>query len=459
MQLTLDEAVELALERNVSAVVAGLKVEEANSARNAARSGFLPQVNLGGTYTYLSYTPVISQPTLVGIDSITFEPIYEVMDLEFGYPHNFSLNLSVTQTLFTWGKLMNAYGLAGANVRAAELERLGAEEDVRSRTKEAYYTALLAERYLELVLEIQAELTAHYEAVEARYEAGLTSDLDLMLAEVQMNNVIPQLFQAEAGRDLAMDALKLTIGVPQGTDLELANELTFVDYTADLDSLIRVALEDRYDLRAMEERVDMLGKAAAIQRAGDKPTVFASWNYSYGKPYYFSDDWDGSWSATIGINIPLFDGFKAHALGREAGAQLSQLRHMREFQREMAVLEVTSAWKTLERAKESLKAQEDNVDLAQRTFEMYEEQYQNGFVSSLDVLDAEVMYSQARLGYISALGDYLIARAKLELAVKGGSSPDATSAGRTGSGGMTTPQGQEGTGAPSTGTGPSSLFF
>jgi outer membrane protein TolC len=116
----------------------------------------------------------------------------------------------------------------------------------------------------------------------------------------------------------------------------------------------------------------------------------------------------------------------------------------------MAVLEVTSAWNNLEKAGEAMKAQEDNVELARKTFEMFEEQYQEGFVSSLDVLDAEVIYSQARLGYISALREYLVSQAKLERAVRGGSSTSGTGAegspgvpmdSETGGGGVRPPEG------------------
>ncbi len=170
----------------------------------------------------------------------------------------------------------------------------------------------------------------------------------------------------------------------------------------------------------------MLEKAAAIQRAGDKPIIFANWSYTYGKPYYFSNEWDGAWSATVGLKFPLFDGFKSRSKGQEAGAQLRQLRQAYEFQKQTAIVEVTSAWKSLGKARESLEAQEGNVELAKKTFEMFEEQYRSGLVSSLDVLDAEVMYSQARLGYISALKEYLVSRARLEHAVKGGSSTSRT---------------------------------
>jgi outer membrane protein TolC len=422
MALTLEDAVQIALEQSTGVKLGQLKVEEARAARDAARSGFFPQVSLDASYTYMSYAPTISQLTPVAVDTSTFELIYQEFEIDFGYPHNFNFGVSVSQTLFTWGKLRNAYGLASSNLRAAELDYEGTLEDVRAATKQAYDSALLAERYLELVREIQAELEAHYEAARDRYEAGLTSDLEVMRAEVQLNNVKPELLQAQTASEVSVDALKLTVGIPQETEIELLDDLEYVPYEADLDSLIEYALENRHDIRAGEKRLDMLGKASAIQRAGDKPTLFANWSYNYGKPYGFSDDWDGSWTATVGLSFPLFDGFKAQAKGRESGAQVRQLRRALELQKEAAILEITTAWKSLEKARESLLAQEDNVDLARRTFEMFEEQYTQGFVSSLDVLDAEVMYSQARLGYISALQDYRVSRAKLDLAVRGGSS-------------------------------------
>ena len=142
-------------------------------------------------------------------------------------------------------------------------------------------------------------------------------------------------------------------------------------------------------------------------------------------------------------------------------AQLRQVKYMRKLQNKAIALEIRSLYRDLEAKEEALKSQRDNVKLARRAFEMAEEQYRNGYVSSLDVIDAEVAYSQARLSYISALHDYNVALARLERALKAGSeSPSGASTGMEMEGAPASAQGGSAAGAaPSQGQRPGGAGF
>ncbi|RKZ00159.1 MAG: hypothetical protein DRQ04_06510 [Candidatus Hydrothermota bacterium] len=465
-ELTLEDAVNMALERNLQVLAAEESHNSAYGNLLQARSGFFPQVSLSSSYTYLSTIQKMETYHLVRLEPDpqnpgSFIPVFEKSEMPFGYKNNYSFGLTVQQVLFSWGRLINNYKLAKHNLRSTDYDIEAKKEMIKESVKEAYYNCLLVRRYLDVLNETRKDLEEHYNSVKKRYEEGLASDFELLRAEVQLRNVEPQIKAAETGLKTAYDALKLQLNLPLDVQIKLKDTLEYRSFNADLDSLISLALSERLDLKSTDEKLEVLKKTVAIARSGNKPSVFAQWAYQYQRPFGFEDKWKGMWTFTVGLQFPFFDGFKTYGQVKSMEAQLRQVRYMRELQGKAIALEIRSLYRDLEAKEEALKSQRDNVKLARRAFEMAEEQYRNGYVSSLDVIDAEVAYSQARLSYISALHDYNVALAKLERALKAGSeSPSGTSAGMEMKGAPASAQGGSAAGAaPSHGQHPGGAGF
>ncbi len=426
LELSLDDAVRLAIERNLEVQSALEGHEVAYGKLVEARSGFFPQLTLTGSYTYLSTIQEMETYRLVRLEPDpqnpgSFIPVFEKSVIPFGFKNNYSLSFSIQQILFSWGRVLNSYKLAKHNLKSSDYEIEAKKEQVKEKVKGAYFNCLLAKEYLDVLKEVKRDLEEHYRSVKKRYEEGAASDFELLRAEVQKRNVESQIKEAEAGYKTALDLLKMMLNVSYETEIVLTETLSFKPYPANLDSLVQVALKERYDLKSTSEKIKMLERMVAIANAGNKPTVFAQWAYQYQRPFGFEDEWHGMWNFTVGFQFPFFDGLKSYGQTKSTRAQLRQLRYVKLLQEKGVELEIRSLYRDLESKSEALVSQEGNVSLARRAFEMAEEQYKNGYVSSLEVLDAEVAYMQAKLSYLATLAQYNIALAKLERALKAGS--------------------------------------
>ncbi len=420
LRVTEAQAVQIALENNPQITAARLAVEASKYDVLASKSSFFPSIDASASYARLSYVQKMTMPVLQYLEpgpGGILIPHFTYSEMQFGQPNNYRMQLSVSYPIFTWGARMNAYRASLLSSEAKKLELKMAEARVENQVRKLYYAALMAKSFYELSVSAYNEKKSHYEAAKERYNNGYASDFELLRAEVEWKNSEPAVIQAENGYKSALEALRFAMGLPDTVFVEPVDSLTFEEYSADLDSLISYALENRLDIRELDIQIKAMEKLIAAQRASDKPTIFVSWQYNYERPHGFDDRWGGSWTAVLGTQFPIFDGFKTKAQTKSMMAQLQSLKVMRKMAVDGAVLEVKNAYRTLESAGKSIVSQRENLKLAKKMFSMAEEQYNNGLATSLDVMDAELAYLSARANYITALAQYSSALADLKLAL------------------------------------------
>src|SRR5690606_36789505 len=145
---------------------------------------------------------------------------------------------------------------------------------------------LLASRSAEIV-ELSAELAReHLEQVRLRLEAGRASELEALRAEVELENLMPQLVQARNQRDVAMLKLKRTLHLPAQADIVLTTELDAqTSAGTDLVAIELPAPEQAEELlrrraavRAAQEQVAIREEQVDIARAAYLPTIALTGN-------------------------------------------------------------------------------------------------------------------------------------------------------------------------------------
>ncbi len=426
-----EKVIELALKNNYSIQVNKEKVLEAAAGKGVAFGSFLPQVSLSGSYTRLGtlnefemVTPIYKRLPLrvydpqtgqiIGFtDSIPLAVGADTLSIPMGSQNNYLLRGTIQQTIFTWGKLINAYRIAGLGLKMQEAVYEQARQQTKVQALEAFYQALLAQRSKELLKESYEQLKRHVEQAERLYDEGLATRLDLMRARVSLTNMANQVEQVEQGARLALAALLNVIGIPQETVVILKSELKEESVAIAPDSAVAMALKNRPELLQLRQALRMAELGVRISRTANLPTLFAAANYDYKKPLGFQDRWGKDWNATIGVSLPLFTG----------GANLNKLKQAQSKYRQAFLslkmvedaikLEVEAALVALNQERKNITYQKENVNLAEEAFRLAEERYQNGLLSNLEFLDIQLQLTQSRVAHLNALANYQIARARL----------------------------------------------
>ncbi|RLE11984.1 hypothetical protein DRI96_05290, partial [Candidatus Aerophobetes bacterium] len=133
--ISLNDAIDIALKNNLQIILARERVRQAEQKVKEATAGYLPSINLNGTYTHLGKVPSMSTP---------------FGEFPMGEQDTTSLTFSLTQPLYTGGRLTLNSKQAKLNYLRAEKELQQTQSEVIYQVKEGFYSVLLATKNLEI---------------------------------------------------------------------------------------------------------------------------------------------------------------------------------------------------------------------------------------------------------------------------------------------------------------------
>ncbi len=440
LELTLAQAVELALEQSDALAVAHAGADAAHARATQVRAAFFPSISASGSYTRLDEAPYMDAsqfgdmfaPLMVPFEYLVDEGYLDPATLEglsgsgadriyMGDDDIYSVGLSVTQPLFTGGALLSAHGAAKHAATAGALNADRTEDQVRYDATEAYMALVAARAALAVTDEMLAQMRSHLSDVEALYEEGMLLESDLMLARVRMSEIELNHNRAKHLVGLAGAALSFAIGIDVDTIIEPADTIEDGQVLGgDLQSLTERALSNRPDLAAMGELVGAADNGVTRARAGYFPQLMLLGNYNWDRPNReYEPEFYDHWSATLALQMNVFDWGATSGRVSEARAGFAQAARMRDMFEDAVRLEVKRSYLTHNEVLDGLAIAEEGLAQAQEAMRVARESFRNGIVTSSDVLDAQTALANAEMSRIRAMTALRVAEARLVLAVGG----------------------------------------
>ena len=480
--LTLDEAIEIALERGYAVRLAGLDVETARSQVREAYGSLLPRVDASSAYTrnvvqanpfagtgaggifgglgaigwiqFNENARTDGDPTTQPISfaeynrrvgegqaAVGFNPANGTNP--FGTDNTFTNTLSLSQPIYS--------GVAFAAVKGArslvEINEVAVEQrqaEIIDQTRQAFYQALLAREQAQVQRASLERSRETFDDAALLVAQGVRPVLERLNAEVDLANAETGVVQSEAGAATARDQLLLTLGLPVTARVVLDGRLAPPEdrlfQTVGLAVAAERALDLRPDVRQAALAVRLNEVQREITRAGLYPTLSAVVNASYnanipddrsfinpveGDPFtfeagetgFFSEDyWQPALSVGLRANWALFDGFQTRRRVQQNQIAVDQAAIQLEQVRNAAALEVAGAIRQLESARRRLNAQSQTVETAETAFAFASARLEEGVASQVDVRVASQNLDVARLNYLQAVFDALVARSAYERA-------------------------------------------
>ena len=412
MELTLEESVRIALEKSKTLAMAREKVEESKARIGEARSGFLPRIGSKASYTRLDMVPYMSF-AIPGMPAGTIPDKIEIGDDDI-----YNVAVSAQQPLFTGGRILNGYRMAEYGAEAEALNYRRSESEVVLHATEAYYGVLKAQEFRKVSEQAVAQMEAHVRDLENMYQVGMIAENDLLKAKVQLSNVKLMRIQATNAVRMATTAFCSVLGIPLDTEVALKAKLEYQpSEPVVLDEAIQKALKERPEMKAMQYSLKIGEKAVSISKAGWLPNVGLIGNYNYKRPDRENEkEWYGSWDVTVAAEMNVFDWGATHYQTTQAKHRLRRMEEGFGQLRDGITLEVTQSVLALQEAREKVAATQENVEQAEENYRITNEKFKQGMATNTDLLDANTMWTQAKMEVVQALADHHVAEAKLEKA-------------------------------------------
>jgi outer membrane protein TolC len=454
--LSLEDALGRAFGKSEEVRLARSEVELAETQVTSARSVALPQISGSLNYTRTFQSPYGGSGAGFQIpDSLRFEPDSTASmaeriryleqnapnagleglgglfgNLPFGQQHAYVASVNASQLLYSGGRTGAAMKIAkqyGTQARLGFREQLsGIELDVRT----AYYHALLARELEDIAAAAVEQAQRFLDQERLRFQSGSSSELDVLRAEVSLENLRPQLVEARNASELATLDLKRLVNIPVTQALELTTRLE--EPPTDSGTVAHVAaakVDARPAVQSAETQVAIREQQVSIAKGAYLPSVSLQLNYGRqlwpNRAFDWSGaDWRPDFTASIGVTVPIFSGFKRGADVELAQVELRQSQLQLSQLRESVQLEYERARGERERARSSIAARRRTVDQAQRVYDLTVLRYEKGLATQLETSDARLALLQARTNLAQAISDFFVADAQMTKALGATSAPE-----------------------------------
>jgi outer membrane protein len=179
------------------------------------------------------------------------------------------------------------------------------------------------------------------------------------------------------------------------------------------------ALGKRIEIRQLLLQEEAADSLVSLARSGHWPNLLLNSAFSRQNSSLYSTGhaWTNSWTSTLSLTIPLFEGFATKAKVKQATSQKEQILLTKAQLIDSIKIEVKQAYFTLDQAKDNIAGQSENVDTAKDNLRIAQERYKLGLMSDIEVRDAELTLTQAEINYYQATYEYIMAQAKVEKAI------------------------------------------
>ena len=406
LTLTLDKALEIALDENPTIKVAAEEIALKKVASKEAWQSLLPEASLNGS---LDHTIKAAEMKL------------NDMSFKMGQDGTNTANagLSINLPLFA-PAVYRAMSMTKTDIELAVEKSRASELDLINQVTKAYYQLMLAQDSYELLQGSYKLAEDNFNVVNAKYQQGAVSEFDKISAEVQMRSIKPNAISAANAVTLAKLQLKVLMGITADVDIKTDDNLTNYESMLFANQLKEedVSLENNTTMKQFELNMKLLEKNVKSLKTNFMPTLSMSFSYQYQSLYnpninFFDYTWSNSSSLMFNLSIPLYRASNFTKV-KSARIQMRQLDWNRIDTERKLNMQVVSYRNNMTASSEQVVSNKENVMQAEKAVQIAGKRYEVGKGTVLELNSSQVSLTQAQLTYNQSIYDYLVAKADLD---------------------------------------------
>lgn len=395
VNLTLDEALVIALRDNKDILLNTEKLTQAKAGIGEAKSGFLPEINLN---SYATRTRGLYRKDI----------------------NNYSFQAGLRQYLYQGGKAVNTLKQARYKAEAQEQGLAKAIDEIILEVKKAFYALLMAKEFAGMNGKILENSSRHLESALLRYEKGEASESEVLKAKSLLAQSESLSESSVNQLESANLLLKSILYIEEKTPIEIKGDFSYTPEEIAVDEAILQALSLRPEIKQYEAQVLADNAQIEISKAGNKPAIYGSLDYysrsTTSLTFSPSRGWQDYNAIGFTLSWPIFDGWATKYKVEQAISGLKQARILQDKLKVDVAAEVKEAYLSLNSALAMLEAREKDIELYADNLKVIQGKYKDGIVSALDLADAELALFIQRFNQKQVLYDCLTAKARLDKA-------------------------------------------
>tara|TARA_B110000090_G_scaffold143064_1_gene157229 strand:+ start:357 stop:1673 length:1317 start_codon:yes stop_codon:yes gene_type:complete len=414
LSLSLDQALDMALQKNTTLLNAALDIDYAETQVNEIKAQGLPQISGSADFNHTFIIPTQIIPgDFVGQPGTTIAT-------QFGVPFNANVGIGANQLLFD-GSFFLGLKAASEFVKISELSASASEIDIREGVTKAYYMALISQQNIIQLNTSLANIKKLQSETDQLYNAGFAEKLDVDRLTLSVSNMEININKLQNQAKLAKQLLLNSIGIDVNQDLTLTSVMPEEPITDS--ALADFNADNRIEIQLINQQQELNQLSLKRYKMGYIPNLYG--NFSYGTSTFASDgefntlgnDWFGNGRYAVSLNVPIFDGFYKKAKMDQVKIDIEKTQNTKQQALLSMNLQVSQAKTNYTNALKSIELQKGSQTLAESIYNTTTIKFKEGIGSSFEMINAESELTQAKTNYLNALYELNVARIDLNKAL------------------------------------------
>lgn len=334
----------------------------------------------------------------------------------------YALSVMLTQPIYMGGAIIAANRMADIGEEMAQNNIEASTQNTLHSIDQAYWTVVsvhhkkqLAESYLAVVKKLDDD-------VSKMIREGVATRADGLKVDVKVNEAEMSLTQAENGLALAKMLLCQLCGMDVDSDITLADENAdnLVSQSDDTQADRAVAMENRPELKLLQNSADMSRQATRLVRAAYLPQVLLTGGYVATNPNVFNGferKLSGMWNVGVMVRVPLWNWMEGTYKVRASRIATTIVELERDDIREKIDLQVSQSQFKVKEANRRLAMATKNVENAEENLRCANLGFKEGVIPTTDVMAAQTAWVQAQSQKIDAEVDVKMSQVNLKKAL------------------------------------------
>lgn len=429
--ITIEDAIHIALENNTDMKVSQMNSDKSRAAVREAFGYALPSLDASATFSHFLKKPKMPFPdfealltnatysilfdeNIIPRDNNKYVPVETTLQ-SFVQTNNYEASLTLTQILFN-SAVFRGIGASQIYYDLSLAELRNTISKTKLNVERAFYGTLLTKELLSITQASYENAQENFRNVNALFEQGFVSDFDRLQAEVQVENIRPVLLQMENMLSTTLNDLKLVLGVDQSADIDVKGEIVYSpEILPGEDDIIDYALNNNFGLQSMKLKMNLDEEFIQLDVSEYWPSLAAFGNFSYAGS---AEQWNfQNYNATtvgLSFSMNLWQGNRTKNRVEQSTISYKQTAEQYTLLKEYVVNQVKAKYLELKRVQSLVEAQQKNVSLAERAYELSTVRYKEGTGNQLEVQNQDVALRQARINKLQSVHSYVVTKYELE---------------------------------------------
>jgi outer membrane protein TolC len=361
----------------------------------------LPELTTEAHYSARTYIPEIPLPGGA---------------IDLGDHHDAGVGVGVSYLLYDWDRRKLLLEADRRDVEAEARILDNRREFLAYEAGSAYLLLQAARRNVEISRSAISTAEAHLKDVQSMLDHGLATPDVVLKARVRVEQAKVEADRRENALEVARANLLQRMGLPLTSETEFGEAVE--EIPTDPDHMLTSIFSSRPHLQVYDSRLAGLESRAAMQSAGDKPSVrlFAGADYARPGIDQFRNDWIAYGRAGVALRWEFYDWGRSGYEARKTEALRMELTHERNVKRADVALAVKTARMDAGHARRRVELADNALDAAREHFRVVGNLFDNGQITSSDFLDAQEEVTVSSLEHSRAGYELDLARWRLALA-------------------------------------------